>query len=140
MKLFTTNRCAVNLFEQIKRTLVTNETTIDNQRFARGRSNFEKQCILFVGDIDFPRRGENQRLARREIHFLNGLFNQVAIFFKFHVDIDTFANVIEGIFDLFAEFLRRIVTDDCLARNKADLVHEELGVGKRVGGSEKCSR
>ena len=40
----------------------------------------------------------------------------------------------EGIFDLFAEFLRRIVTDDRLARNKTDLVHEELGVGKRVGG------
>ena len=40
----------------------------------------------------------------------------------------------ERIFDGLAEFLRRIVRDNRLARNKADLVSKELGVSKRVSG------
>ena len=42
LKLFSANGCAIDFFKQIKRTLVTNETTIDNQSFAGRRRNFKE--------------------------------------------------------------------------------------------------
>ena len=112
LNLFSANGCAINFFKQIKRTLITDETTIDNQSFAGRRRNFEEQSALIVGKIDFPRRSKNQRLTRREINILDSFFNQVAIFFEFHFNIDAFADIMESIFDGLAEFLRRIVRDN----------------------------
>jgi hypothetical protein len=59
LKLLSANGCTIDFFKQIKRSLIPNKTTIDNQSFARRRCNFEEQSALIVSKIDFPRRSKN---------------------------------------------------------------------------------